>query len=227
MKLSMQQVNYLEQLTVQYATQEDHDGDCEGGVEGEFNVIQGGNGDEILEGGAGRDEIFGGNGQDVLQGGAGFDHLNGENGDDVLYGGKGKDNIEGGNGDDLLIGGCGPDTLIGDHGNDVLDGGNSPDVLTGGHGNDIFVLRLPGGGMEGGGMGGGGHSETECDVITDFQIGVDLIALGNQFSYGNLSFAGEYISVINSSDGSSQSRVLVKLSGIDTQTLKSENFFTL
>lgn len=66
MKLSMQQINYLEQLNVQYATQEDHDGDCQGGDEGDVNIIQGSNGDEIIDGGAGRDDILGGNGQDVL-----------------------------------------------------------------------------------------------------------------------------------------------------------------
>ena len=233
MKLSMQQINYLEQLNVQYATQEDHDGDCEGGDEGDVNVIQGSNGDEILDGGSGRDDIFGGNGQDILHGGAGFDRLYGQNGNDELYGGKGKDSLDGDNGDDLMVGGCGPDTLIGGNGNDLLDGGNSPDILIGGRGNDIFVLRAPGGedgggggGMGGGMGGGGGHSETEWDVITDFQMGVDLIALGDPISYENLSFAGEYI-YFNSSDGGSQSHVLAQLSGIDTTTLTSENFFTV
>ncbi len=233
MQLSTQQVKYLEQLTIQDATPAAHDEGDEGGHEEDVETLQGGNGDDSLTGGGGRQDILGGNGRDTLHGGAGFDFLSGENGDDELYGDQGKDKLSGGNGDDLLVGGYGPDSLIGGNGNDVLDGGNSPDTLTGGRGSDVFVLRLPGGeddgggghgGGMGGGGGGGGHSDAEWDMITDFQMGVDLIALGNQISFGSLSFSGEYI-YFNSSDG--DQRVLAQVSGIDANALTATSFFTL
>ena len=45
----------------------------------------------------------GGDGDDVLLGGAGNDTLAGGNGDDVLIGGPGQDVLDGGTGDNVLI----------------------------------------------------------------------------------------------------------------------------
>ncbi len=59
----------------------------------------------ILDGGAGNDELNGGGGLNILLGGSGKDELLGGKGRDVLIGGLGKDRLVGNNGDDLLIGG--------------------------------------------------------------------------------------------------------------------------
>jgi hypothetical protein len=112
----------------------------------------GGNGDDTMNGTAGEDRLDGGNGNDVLNGLGGHDLLKGGNGSDSLYGGSGNDILLGENGNDLLFGG---------DGRDVLAGGNGTDVLAGGAGADIFQF----------GKGGG------RDTVTDFQAGVDRIAL--------------------------------------------------
>jgi hypothetical protein len=112
----------------------------------------GGNGNDSVNGTAGEDRLDGGNGNDVLNGLGGHDLLKGGNGSDSLYGGSGNDILIGENGNDLLFGG---------DGRDVLAGGNGTDLLEGGAGADIFQF----------GRGGG------RDTVTDFQVGVDRIAL--------------------------------------------------
>jgi len=64
-------------------------------------------------------------------------------------------------GDDVLKGGSGNDQLFGGGGDDILKGGSGDDINTGGSGADVFVF--------------GKYSGT--DTITDFEIGVDTIAL--------------------------------------------------
>ena len=55
--------------------------------------------------------VHGGDGDDVIVGGAVEDFLNGNDGDDEIYGNSGNDHISGGNGADLLDGGNGFDNL--------------------------------------------------------------------------------------------------------------------
>jgi Ca2+-binding RTX toxin-like protein len=75
--------------------------------------LSGGNGNDILNGGVGKDTLSGGNGNDILNGNAGNDILTGGNGDDLLNGGAGNDILTGGNGADrfVLASGAGTDTL--------------------------------------------------------------------------------------------------------------------
>ncbi|MFO0902613.1 MAG: choice-of-anchor D domain-containing protein [Pirellulales bacterium] len=70
----------------------------------------------------------------------GDDLVYGTNGVDDLRGGVGNDSIYGMHGDDKLSGGAGTDTLNGGSGIDTLDGGDGIDTLTGGAGNDYFVF---------------------------------------------------------------------------------------
>ena len=99
------------------------------------------NGDNIVTGGAGPDQLFGGNGNDTLLGGAGNDELFGGNGDDILNGGLGSDFFSGGRGDDLLIWNPGD-------GSDTLDGGQGFDTMlfNGAGGPENFVLSAKDGG---------------------------------------------------------------------------------
>ena len=88
----------------------------------------------------------GGDGNDVLNGGAANSQLQlfGGAGDDSLTGGLRADTLSGGDGNDKLGGGRGLDTLDGGAGNDTLDDGvkdGQQDLLSGGTGADTFVRR--------------------------------------------------------------------------------------
>lgn len=73
-----------------------------------------------IEGGSGNDLIEGGGGPDTILGGPGDDTINGGNGNDVIYTGPENNVIDGGNGDDTIhtqgnatvTGGSGTDTFI-------------------------------------------------------------------------------------------------------------------
>jgi Ca2+-binding RTX toxin-like protein len=67
--------------------------------------------------------------------------------------------------------------MSGGAGDDLLDGGTGKDSLTGGAGIDTFVLR----------SGDGGNSNSDADVITDFQDGTDLFLLSNGLSFNQLA----------------------------------------
>ncbi|MBI2021675.1 CSLREA domain-containing protein [Candidatus Daviesbacteria bacterium] len=101
---------------------------CSGNI-GNYNIIQGTNGNDNLNGSSGRDLIFGYGGDDKLTGGAN---------DDCLIGGPGKDKMFGGSGSDTLVGGDDNDRLDGDSGHDKLFGGNGNDDLRGGSGSDTI-----------------------------------------------------------------------------------------
>ncbi len=64
----------------------------------------------------GNDIIDGGNNNDTLIGGAGNDTLNGGDGDDKLFGGDGNDTLNGGSGQNEFTGGAGADIIIGNPG---------------------------------------------------------------------------------------------------------------
>lgn len=82
-------------------------------------------------------------GDDVVQGTLDGDVMSGGLGNDILDGDLGNDTVDGGAGDDVVAGGYGNDTLLGSEGDDQLDGGDGDDVLDGGAGND--TLRGTGG----------------------------------------------------------------------------------
>lgn len=113
-----------------------------------------------MSGGNGGDLLFGGAGKDIMDGGGGFDTLYGGDDDDIMDGGKATDVLygEGGNdkltGSGELYGGAGDDTingageLYGGTGDDTINGSG---LLEGGEGNDS--LNGEGGGTLRGGEG--------------------------------------------------------------------------
>ncbi|MCI5060575.1 MAG: type I secretion C-terminal target domain-containing protein [Alphaproteobacteria bacterium] len=66
------------------------------------DTINGGDGDDIIQGDIGNDILSGGNDDDTIYGGAGNDTINGDDGDDTIFGGSGNDTIDGGDGDDTI-----------------------------------------------------------------------------------------------------------------------------
>jgi Ca2+-binding RTX toxin-like protein len=168
----------------------------------DFDIISGGAGDDTIDGGAGSDKMAGQDGNDTFLGGAGADYMDGGAGvDTVDYGasagpvivnlntgtGSGADaagdtlvsieNLVGSRYNDTLLGNASDNRLAGGAGNDRLSGGDGADVLFGGGGNDQLT--------------GGQHNDTfffvtsyysyvsNDDVITDFQVGVDVLEFRN------------------------------------------------
>lgn len=116
-------------------------------------TVLGGNGNDTIQGGSGREWILGGGGNDTLIGGGSRDILSGGNGKDSLIGGAGDDVVRGGDGEDTLKGGVGNDILEGDNDADLIDGNDGNDKLRGHGGNDTLV----GSAGEDSVFGGGGH----------------------------------------------------------------------
>ena len=103
--------------------------------------LTGGNGDDRLDGAAGRDTLAGGAGADRLHGRGNHDLLAGGAGADWLSGGDGDDTLYGGTGDDTLFAGHGTDWLYGGDGDDRLQSGDGPDgLMDGGDGADLFMV---------------------------------------------------------------------------------------
>ncbi|MGL3608504.1 DUF5801 repeats-in-toxin domain-containing protein [Rhizobium sp. G187] len=100
------------------------------GSDGQADDIDGGENDDLISGLGGNDKLFGGSGSDQIWGGTGDDKITGGDGNDTLYGNAGDDVIEGGAGNDTIV------YAIGD-GRDTI-GGGSEDVA----GRDL--LRIDG-----------------------------------------------------------------------------------
>ena len=96
----------------------------------------GGDADEDLRGGYGRDRIAGGGGADFLRGGNGNDVLMGGSSQDSLYGEGGHDRIYGDGGDEIYY-----NQLVGGNGDDYLEGRlGAKDRFFGGSGYDTCVM---------------------------------------------------------------------------------------
>jgi Ca2+-binding RTX toxin-like protein len=168
------------------------------------DFIYGGAGDDTINGGAGNDKLAGEDGNDTFLGGAGADTMSGGAGIDTadysysrdpvnvsLRSGTGSggdaqgdtlggienligsnnhytsDTLTGDSGNNILDGRNGSDFLFGSDGNDTLIGGHGNDTMSGGADTDTFVFHTFG--------GGSGTSYDGNDVITDFQVGVDVL----------------------------------------------------
>ncbi|NEQ37394.1 MAG: VWA domain-containing protein [Okeania sp. SIO3I5] len=139
------------------------------GTEGR-NYISGDEGSDTLSGLGGNDSLFGGQASDLIDGGTG---------DDLIWGSSDNDRLNGGDGNDSMRGGRDNDVLTGDLGNDTLWGDSGQDALIGGPGNDIFVIATE------------PNVTTpiqQADVITDFEVGVDIIGLANNLLLEQLTF---------------------------------------
>lgn len=160
------------------------------------------------------------NEQVQLQPTAQDDLLNGTSGDDQLGGLGGNDIIKGLSGNDVLSGGDGNDTLRGDDGNDVLDGGAGSDTLTGGAGKERFVL-----GRLGFYQTTGGRTQADADVIKDFVLGEDVIALDGELNFGDLFIFDDAGNAVISDLLTGQFLAVVE--GVNAEELRSSSFTTI
>jgi hypothetical protein len=194
-------------------------------------LVDGGGGEDTLAGGDSGERFLGGDGADLLftragddtaDGGGHDDRINLAEGDDSGTGGDGDDFLAGGPGSDTLEGGAGDDRIFGfdtpgnvarffagiEDGGDVIAGGTGNDTLTGGAGADTFVFA-PGDGV---------------DLITDFQIGQDLLDL-SAFSFSGF----DAVAAAGSQSGGQATFTLdggteFGLAGVDIGDLSQDQF---
>ena len=168
--------------------------------------ILGTNDDDILTGGSENDVLMGMSGNDYLDGAIGNDSLFGGKGNDIMLGGSGNDVLFGSRGADILNGGDGNDILLGGKGDDLLTSGLGSDILTGGNGNDKFLLATNAG----------------TDTITDFEVGKDLLVLGNNLTFAQLSITQENSSTFIRLSATGE--ILASLNGISASLISAANF---
>ncbi len=125
----------------------------------------------------------------------------------VMYGLGGDDSLSGKSKGDMLMGGKGNDILNGGQGDDLLWGGKGNDLLQGDDGLDTFVLAYKEG----------------ADIITDFEVGKDLIGLAGTLNFGRLSITETNKAAIVSFG---QDR-LAELRGINADQLGAASFITV
>ncbi|XWK90520.1 MAG: SBBP repeat-containing protein [Phormidium sp.] len=216
------------------------------------DVIFGGEGNDLLHGNTGKDFIFAENGNDTLYGGQGQDYLFGEAGDDLVFGDlgndflcgdDGNDTLYGGNGTDVsdsdndeICGGIGDDLIFGNQGTDWLNGGSGKDSIYGGKGDDTLIggddNDLLSGDAGNDSISGGNGSDQfvlasgkGSDVITDFQDGVDFIALSGGLTFAQLAFTQSGNNTVITQLGSNE--LLGTLNGVAVNLITQADFISL
>ncbi len=163
---------------------------------GEFDAIVGNDAGDTITGNDLANALTGGAGIDIIDGGLGADTMDGKGGDDTYYVddvgdvvidsaggdkifasvsytlstgiekgtllGTGAIDLTGNASDNTLIGNASSNVLAGGDGADLLDGKGGVDTYTGGGGADQFFFH---------------DSDGQEETVTDFEHGVDLIAL--------------------------------------------------
>jgi RTX calcium-binding nonapeptide repeat (4 copies) len=169
--------------------------------------LDGYSGDDLLRGNEGHDQLSGSLGDDQLYGDDGNDVLNGWSDDDQLYGGEGRDVLQGESGSDDLFGGAGDDVLDAGEGNDFLDGGDGDDTLTGGAGSDAFWIG----------------DTVGSDVITDFEVGVDLLEVELRVGDGDKMLENSVTVAAGDSVSATAERITLStaLDALDASTVAS------
>ncbi len=195
--------NLLEISDDELAAKHPENTDMVPGLISEFQgnlVIAGNDGADELTGKDGNDQIYGYAGDDVISGEGGNDKIHGGIGDDVLTGGAGDDTLHGDTGADLLDGEAGDDTLFGHGGADLLRGGQGDDHLYGGQDDDILVGEDGNDALQGGDgddlLTGGNGSDTLFGGD-----GNDIVTGGSGADEIHLAEAAEGVSVVDFQPG--------------------------
>ncbi len=136
----------------------------------------------------GNDYLTGGNQDDLIDGGAGDDSLSGGEGNDVLLGNAGNDTLNESVGNNLYDSGAGADVINAGDGNEQLIGGEGNDTITTGTGYDVISFN------KGDGL----------DLIAASTGADNIISLGGNFAYSDLSLSKSGNDLILSMDSSDQ-----------------------
>lgn len=188
------------------------------------DTLGGDSSDDVLSGKKGNDLIFGFNGNDWINANQGNDLINGGFDDDTLYGGKGIDTITGSDGGDIIFGNRGDDLLDGSTGNDTLRGGKRNDTIIGGDGDD-FLFGEDGDDTL---IAGNGSDRfllspnSGIDIIWDFEDGKDLLSLGNNLTFSQLSLTQENSTTFIRS--SVNGEILAALNGVSVSLINVADF---
>jgi Ca2+-binding RTX toxin-like protein len=166
-------------------------------MEGGGNSIIGTNDNDTFTAGRNNDFMSARRGNDLFDGGWG---------NDTIYGGKDNDTLLGNSNDDILFGNLGNDLLNGGDGNDFLSGGLGDDTLIGGLGSDRFLLSTNSG----------------IDIISDFEVGQDLLVLGSGLTFSQLLITQENTSTLISLSATGE--ILASLNGMTASAINATNF---
>jgi Ca2+-binding RTX toxin-like protein len=212
--------------------------------DGNANVLEGGAGDDRLDGAGGVDtavyansaggvwvrldvttaQATGGAGTDTLLnienliGSAFDDTLAGDGGANTIVGGLGNDSLQGQGGDDLLLSDDGEDSLDGGTGIDTLDGGLGDDSLHGAEGDDLLRASLGNDTLQ-----GGDGLDTASYAALTFAVTINLALAGPQdIGGGKLDVLGSIENLVGSAlsgdvlTGDSGANRLDGMAGSDT-----------
>jgi subtilisin family serine protease len=161
------------------------------------------------------DADLGSNSPNAILATDGEDILTGDSGNDVLRDMKGKASLDNAIGNDSVFGGKGSETLLGSSGDDALFGGKGDDFLNGGLGIDTLI----------GGMGLDKFllsTNSGTDTITDFEVGKDLLVLGNGLSFSQLTIAQDSGATLIRFAQTGE--ILASLSGVSASSISAVNF---
>ena len=177
--------NTVSALTAEYESVSDADGDSDGDGKDEIdlntedsNVVTATDSDEEITGtidsdivasGGGDDEIDCAGGNDIAVALDGDDMVDGGDGLDIVNGNAGTDSVSGGAGDDIARGGAGDDSVDGGAGDDIVTGDRGMDSVSGGSGADTFACMAQ--------LDSETNESLSVDVITDYQLGTDRLAI--------------------------------------------------
>jgi Ca2+-binding RTX toxin-like protein len=109
------------------------------GGSGKSKLIYSGDGDAVIFGGSGANELAGGAGTNNIYGGPGTAQITGGSGTNFLYGARGDSQITGGTGRNYIFGGTGHDVLNAGPGrSDVRAGGTEATLIAGPTGSALY-----------------------------------------------------------------------------------------
>ena len=181
-----------------------------------YDDLDGGNGNDFLNGEDGGDYLWGGDGNDTLNGGDGDDVLDDYSGDNVLNAGDGNDSVyvEGGN--NVINAGAGDDYVSTGGGVNEVTLGEGADILSIG---SNYVYYAEDAAEAGDGESGGSLAvDDDYVIVTDFSPPEDTFEIFDA-AYDELTFEqdGSNTNILNDGD------LLAVVQGVNPSDLSEDN----